>query len=456
MTEKTQMQVLKIDLNSIPEYQGAKEKQETLVKENPYVEIEDSTTYELGKKRRTAFRQGRYELQNGEKAIAAQIAKFRGFVKSETEKLINITLPHEEKQQTEVERYEAIKQAEKEERERIERERIEKNRNLIIEFRQLSQANINKADLSNIDEVEHEIINANLELEEEFVPDLQLVKDQLILQVASKREQLDEAESVRVEKERLAAEQKKIDAEKKEREKKDNRMSKMFELGLRYDGQSFTYKDINFHWSDLICMTDEEFENAVAGARKRLSDIKKDEASIAERKKQAGKARAEMLSEIGIKLDENTCADMEETVWNEYYESSNKAYQAEQNRIHLDKMREKKEHEDKTQKLREMAIREGHIYTYCTLRGTSFEAASILTNEQLTAEIKRINDAKEKARLDALKSDKEKALEVVKSLSIQYAPEIKIQDKGLDDILADFIGKTDQLMKEFITIIEIY
>ena len=163
-----------------------------------------------------------------------------------------------------------------------------------------------------------------------------------------------------------------------------------------------------------------------------------------------------MLSEIGIKLDENTCADMEETVWNEYYESSNKAYQAEQNRIHLDKMREKKEHEDKTQKLREMAIREGHIYTYCTLRGTSFEAASILTNEQLTAEIKRINDAKEKARLDALKSDKEKALEVVKSLSIQYAPEIKIQDKGLDDILADFIGKTDQLMKEFITIIEIY
>ena len=45
MTEKTQMQVLKIDLNSIPEYQGAKEKQETLVKENPNVEIEDSTTY---------------------------------------------------------------------------------------------------------------------------------------------------------------------------------------------------------------------------------------------------------------------------------------------------------------------------------------------------------------------------------------------------------------------------
>lgn len=406
MTQKSEMQVLTIDLNSIPEYQGAKEKQENLVKENPYVEIDDSTTYELAKKNRTSLRQGRYELQNGEKAIASQIKKFRDFVKIETEKLISITLPHEEKQQTEVERYEAVKQAEKEERERLDRERIERNKNLIIEFRQLHQMNINKADLSNIDEVEHEIINTNLEIEEEFESDLQLVKDQLIIQVTEKREQLDKAESMRLEQERLAAERKKLEEDRKAQEAEFQR------------------------------------QRDEAEARRKAEDAKlKEKQKIAQAKLKEQEDKAAALR----KAEEEKLAQ-------------------ERAEIEAEKQRLKKAEEDrlakeKAEKEKQQAaidFREALIQEAVNLTGNTIEQTRQLSNEELESEIKRIKDAREKARLDALKSDKEKALEIVKSLSIQYDESVKIHDEGLYILIGDFIEKADALMKQYTKAVETY
>lgn len=57
------------------------------------------------------------------------------------------------------------------------------------------------------------------------------------------------------------------------------RAQKLLDLGLRYDGQSFIYQDINFHWTDLQCMTDEEFNEALEGAKKRMETIKSEEES---------------------------------------------------------------------------------------------------------------------------------------------------------------------------------
>lgn len=70
--------------------------------------------------------------------------------------------------------------------------------------------------------------------------------------------------------------------DKKEQERRDKfnqsykdreRQNKMYELGLKFDGKSFNYHDINFHWTDLICMSDKEFNQTYEGAKKRKAQI---------------------------------------------------------------------------------------------------------------------------------------------------------------------------------------
>jgi hypothetical protein len=47
------------------------------------------------------------------------------------------------------------------------------------------------------------------------------------------------------------------------------RTEKLLALGLTYDGQQLVYQDINFHWTDLVCMSDAQFDKAYEGAVKR-------------------------------------------------------------------------------------------------------------------------------------------------------------------------------------------
>jgi hypothetical protein len=54
------------------------------------------------------------------------------------------------------------------------------------------------------------------------------------------------------------------------------RAERLSDLGLLYNGDSFIYADINFHWTDLTCMTDEEFNKAFKGASERLEVLKKE------------------------------------------------------------------------------------------------------------------------------------------------------------------------------------
>lgn len=132
--ENTGLQLSDLKVNNLPELQGWKEKQEKLVSENPYVEITDNKSYESACKSRTALLKGRTDLEKQDKLIASKLTAFRKEVKTETETLIAITLPFEEKQQAEVKRYEAIKEAEKEEKARLEQERIDAIKKRIDDF----------------------------------------------------------------------------------------------------------------------------------------------------------------------------------------------------------------------------------------------------------------------------------------------------------------------------------
>ncbi len=90
-----------------------------------------------------------------------------------------------------------------------------------------------------------------------------------------------EDERIRKENERLQDESRKRDEREDKRKeaekKKEERQAKMTEMGLMWNGQEFCYKDINFHWTDLIVMSDEDFQKTVDGATVRMGEIRKEE-----------------------------------------------------------------------------------------------------------------------------------------------------------------------------------
>ncbi len=134
---------------------------------------------------------------------------------------------------------------------------------------------------------------------------------QKVLSGAKLQKKAKEDADRKAERERVAREQ------KEQRDKK--RQNKLFQLGLKWDGQSFTFHDINFHWTDVVAMTDAAFNKAYTGAQKKKeqieNEIKKEnerlrkEAEIRERKlaEEREKAEAEKM-----KLEEKARKEREE------------------------------------------------------------------------------------------------------------------------------------------------
>lgn len=86
----------------------------------------------------------------------------------------------------------------------------------------------------------------------------------------------------KAEEERIAKE--KADEEERKRMRAENeRLKKMFTLGLNWDGKQFVFRDINFHWSDLVCLSDSQFEEAFDGAKKRKEQIDLEEKQESDR-----------------------------------------------------------------------------------------------------------------------------------------------------------------------------
>lgn len=113
--EKPTFELAKIDVNKLPEFQGWKTKLQKIDKDNPVItEIEDFKTYEEAKKRRHNRRQGRYEVQNSDKAIAAEISKIRKQAGALASELIEIVKPGEDQQHEVIQAYEDKKAAEAE------------------------------------------------------------------------------------------------------------------------------------------------------------------------------------------------------------------------------------------------------------------------------------------------------------------------------------------------------
>lgn len=88
------------------------------------------------------------------------------------------------------------------------------------------------------------------------------------------RIEAEERERIRIENEKL-----KKEAEEKERQEAErvDRQNKLHRLGLRFDGEQFVYKDINFHWVEISTMSGPAFAKALAGAESRMAEIRQEE-----------------------------------------------------------------------------------------------------------------------------------------------------------------------------------
>lgn len=102
----------------------------------------------------------------------------------------------------------------------------------------------------------------------------------------------------REEQERIEKQQKQA-KERGEREAKEKyRVSVMQHIGLQYDGAQFFFRDINFHWTDIVCMEDDEFEKQVEGAKQRMEEIKAADLAEKNRKEKAQREQQEQQQKL--------------------------------------------------------------------------------------------------------------------------------------------------------------
>ena len=206
--KKDALQLEDLKVSNLPELQGWKEKQQKLVEENPYVEIVDNKSYEVACKSRTALLKGRTELEKQDKLIASKLTSFRKEVKQETDNLIAITLPYEEKQQSEVKRFEEIKAAEKAEEKRIEQLRVDTIKSKINNFETASYGVIQDTTIENVDlhkSMLDAFVNADFDYEE-FDILFEQAKARIQTSWDLKCSDIQEKEAQRVENERLQKE----------------------------------------------------------------------------------------------------------------------------------------------------------------------------------------------------------------------------------------------------------
>jgi len=134
-TKDNKLSIADFNVDKLAELSGKKEEQLKLVEKNPFIEIIDTKTSNEANKRRTALRTGRTTLEKEEKEVIAKIKEvITEPVKTAYKGLIDITTPHEQKQQSEIDRYKKKQDEEEAAKIRLERERVDGIKNQISAF----------------------------------------------------------------------------------------------------------------------------------------------------------------------------------------------------------------------------------------------------------------------------------------------------------------------------------
>lgn len=295
--KKDALQLEDLKVSNLPELQGWKEKQQKLVEDNPYVEIVDNKSYEVACKSRTALLKGRTELEKQDKLIASKLTSFRKEVKAETDNLIAITLPYEEKQQSEVKRYEEIKAAEKAEKDRLEKERVEAIKKRIDDFETDSYKIIQETTIDCVG-VHKAMLDALVDAEFDY-EEFDILFEQARQRVQSswdiKCADIQEKEAQRIENERL---QKEAEQARRVSELQASRLNELTPYIAYGEPMDLT----NLHsieesvWHDVIASKKDLFEAEQKKQQEAQEKIEADKQKIFE-------IRKGRLAEIGILFD---------------------------------------------------------------------------------------------------------------------------------------------------------
>lgn len=296
-TEEKGLQLDGLKASSLPELQGWKEKQEKLVIDNPYVEIVDSKTYEVACKSRTNLLKGRTSLEGQEKTIASKLSTFRKEIGSKTKELIDITEPHENKQQVEVKRYENLKAQIKAEEEKMELERIEKIEKKITDFESDSYKIIQESNIGNVElhkSMLDAFVNDGFDYEE-----YEIMFEQAKIRVQSywdnKCNEIQEKEEQRLENERM------------KQEVFDVRVKRMNDVGFDFVDGFFTHKQLGERFTEIQVKDVSAllFEDELSEIKSKLNKISQDkaDAEVKNQKDEQFEIRKNRFAEIDVELN---------------------------------------------------------------------------------------------------------------------------------------------------------
>jgi len=283
---------------NLPELKGFKETQEALVKQYPFIEITDNASYEIAKKNRTTLLKGRTSLESQDKLIASKLSNFRKDVKTIIDGLVAITLPHEEKQQAEVKRFEEIKEKERLEKERIENSRIktikDKIESIETECYEVVQKMTFQSIIIDCDTVA-KIYGVEFDFEEYDIL-FEQVEDRVQNALNNKISDLTEKEKNRVEKENL------------QKEVFSVREKRLLEIGFELNDENvFVHKDLfaGIAKESVFECDSNEFETILSDAKDSIEKAKQKEreAKENEEKEKVFEIRKNRLTEIGLVLN---------------------------------------------------------------------------------------------------------------------------------------------------------
>lgn len=170
-TKIKKFELATLNVDQIVELDGWIEKRSTVIKESPFVVIDNPETYKTAKRNRTALKSFRTTVEKQDRTIGTFLSQFRKSTKVKSLDLVENekegTIHHENKQQIEIDRWEKIIQDEKDAEAKKEEARIETIKTKIESSKRLLKAVIDAMTFENSKEHWKEL-ELNIEAESNF------------------------------------------------------------------------------------------------------------------------------------------------------------------------------------------------------------------------------------------------------------------------------------------------
>ncbi len=298
-TKDEKFELLKLDANQLVELDQWENKLNDLVKDNPFIEIVDTETFNEAKKRRTNLKSGRTEVEKQDTALGSFLANFRKAIKGKNGTLVEIVKPHENKQQEEVDRYQKILDDKKAEKDKIENDRIQIIKDKIEEVEKQLESIVEHVIFENINEAEKDFVSYPEKAIKDFnFEEFQFMYDEMIEHKTTKLKlkiiDVKEKESTRIE-----------DLKRDNNSKIDkmivDSIKAIDEFKMTFDEDNLMFVvdeifDINHDFGDLKQRHKDEFSKMLEKAQDKIDAI--NESIILEEKNRIFEVREGLLDKI--------------------------------------------------------------------------------------------------------------------------------------------------------------